>query len=94
VKSPPSVDMDAEDARWVQQRLFPPSVVEAVLRVGWVAETGHLQYQCEIFDPKTRELFAMASVPHRAARSAPDAIQQALTGLLALFLESVDPEPF
>lgn len=94
MNSPPPADNDAPDVHWVQQRLFPPTVVEVVLRVGWVAETGHLQWQCEVFDPNTRELFAMQSVPHRSCRSAQDAGQQALTGLLSLFLEAVDPEPF
>lgn len=88
----------ADDSRgeqaWTQTTLYPPEVVSATLRVAWIAETGHLQWQIEVSDPLTSELLAMQSVPHRQADSAQHAITQALTGLRIAWDDVMDPDPF
>lgn len=80
--------------RWVQTTVFPPEHVMATVRLAWIRETGHAQWQIEVQDPITNELFAMHSVPHRDARSASEALEVALQDLAALWVEVTDPDPF
>lgn len=94
MKSPTSPESDAADQGWVQTRLFPPSTFEAHLRVGYVAESEHVQWQVEVFEPGTKELLAMASVHHRHAVSPLQAAELALLGLERLLGEVFNPDPF
>lgn len=82
------------DRREVVGQLFPPDLVQATVRLAWIRETAHAQWQIEVINPVTDELLAMSSVPHRNAPSAQEALEVALQDLSVLWLEVTDPDPF
>lgn len=83
-----------EERWWVQGSLFPPDLIEATLRVGYSAELSHLQVQIEVFDPETKELLAMRSVPHIAVFNREQMQTAALKELGRLLQAVLDPDPF
>lgn len=87
-------DQGLFDREWYQTMLFPPSLVELTLRAGWVSEANHLQVQVEVFDPSTKELLAMISVPHAHVEDAQDAARRLAEEASRLLLAVIDPEPF
>lgn len=66
----------------------------ATLRIAYIPETHHAQWQIECKNPLTDELLAMSSVPHRDARSAAHALSEAFTDLRVRWQELCDPDPF
>lgn len=79
---------------WTSAPLFPPPHVMATLRIAYIAETGHAQWQFEVSDPITSELLAMSSVPHRDASGYQDALQQAFVDLHRRWEDVCNPDPF
>ena len=82
------------ETAWSTTALFPPTNFECLLRIGHVAETSHVQWQLEVYVPNTRELLAMASVPHRNAQSPLSGALLALHDLEYRLRELLDPDPF
>lgn len=74
--------------------MLPPDVVQATLRVAYIPETHHAQWQIEVSNPVTGELLAMESVPHRDTASAMTALSEAFVDLRRRWSDVVDPDPF
>lgn len=83
-----------EDVEWSQTRICPPGVLQATLRIGWIPDSHHAQWQIELEDPVTRELLAMRSSPHLLAHSPLQVLQLAMQDLERLWIEVADPDPF
>ena len=90
----PLADASALETRWEQAALYPPEVVMATLRISYIPETHHAQWQIEVNNPVTNELLAMSSVPHRDARSADHALSEAFVDLRQRWDAITDPDPF
>jgi hypothetical protein len=87
-------DVTALGTAWSQPGLIPPDVVQATLRIAYIPETHHAQWQLEVQNPVTGELLAMSSVPHRDARSADHALSEAFVDLRRRWGDVCDPDPF
>ena len=90
----PLADVTGVAQTWDQTVLFPPEVVMATLRISYIPETHHAQWQIEVNNPVTNELLAMSSVPHRDARSADHALSEAFVDLRQRWDAITDPDPF
>lgn len=74
--------------------MFPPTVVEAVLRLGWIPEESHGQALVAIYQHPGKELILMRSIPHFRAHVAPEVLARGVALARAAWLEVTDPEPF
>lgn len=81
----------ARGATWTQQTLIPAEAVDAVLRIGIVGASGHLQLQLEVRDASSGDLLAMESMPHRRLTQADHEVDAAAARLLALCAEFIGP---
>lgn len=86
---PQSVEADHE------QRVFwPPAVLEARIRIGWIPREDHLRWQIEVIDPACQELLAMNSAYHRLI-SKHGYVPLEIVHRLARFLPPIlDPDVF
>ena len=74
--------------------LYPPSVLQVNLRVGYMPQEDHLRYMIEVVDPQDRELLAMRSAPARRLSEHgywPAEIERDIREMLPPIL---DPDPF
>lgn len=86
---PQSVDLEH-----AQVVFWPPSVLEARLRVGWLPEEDHIRWQIELVDPTCSELLAMSSIPARRISEVgywPTEIERTVERLLPPI---INPDPF
>lgn len=79
---------------WIQEGLFPPSIVEVDIRVRVAVASGTAQIQIEIIDPITKELLGMRSRPPHAVGSAEQPLTQAYTWCRQALELLLNPEPF
>lgn len=79
---------------WEQTILYPPSVVEARLRVGVIASEDHLRWQLEVMDPQDRELLAMEAHPACRLSDLEQELPKMGHRLWTLLGSITNPDPF
>lgn len=84
----------AVDTEHAQVVLWPPRVLEARLRIGWVPEEDHLRWQVEIVDPSTQELLALHAAPSRRISEVGYVPTEPVRRLERLLPPILNPEPF
>lgn len=64
---------------WTQETLLPPDAVEITLRLGFVGQASHGQWQLEVRNATDGQLLSMLSCPHFHVRETPDVLVRLLT---------------
>lgn len=78
-----------------EQRVFwPPPVLEARIRIGWIPREDHLRWQIEVIDPTCQELLAMSSAHHRLISKHGHTPLEILHRLARFLPPILDPDPF
>lgn len=79
---------------WTQTLLYPPTVLEVRLRLGFIPQDGHARWQLEALDPQGNELLAMRSCPHFNLSDLHDEMATVGTALYDLLEPILNPDPF
>jgi hypothetical protein len=82
------------ETSWRQTRIFPPSLVQARLDVGWHAGDRIGVSSIEVFVPGTRELLALEVHPNRPYPSIQDLISHTSEWCGVVLRDVLDPDPF
>lgn len=90
----PLAGADDLQRSWTQTTIFPPDVIQATVRLAYIPETRHAQWQIEVINPVTNELLSMSSVPHCEVRSHSGALSEAFVDLRARWEDLCNPDPF
>lgn len=78
---------------WQQLGLFEPDCFEVRMRIGVVPAGNHVQVLVEALDPRTKELFAMSSIPHHHLTNVWVAVAAGYAEVLRFLEEHLEPFP-
>ena len=81
----------SEETDWAQLSLLPLPVVEMQLRIGFVSETNHVQWQLRTTDPAAGTLLGMVSCPHDQMHAREAWLSHICQEITTAFLEHVHP---
>lgn len=79
---------------WIQEVLFPPTLIEIDMRVRVAVATDTAQIQIELSDPVTKELLAMRSRPPHHIDNAHAPLTEAWAWIVQALDVLLNPEPF
>lgn len=80
--------------RWVQQTFFPPEHVTIAVKIHLSPSEDRFDFDVEVYDPDTRELFGMLAAPRQSTTSVLASLTLAMRRVSDLVFEVIDPEPF
>lgn len=80
--------------RWVQQTFFPPEEVAIAVKIFLAPSEDHFDFDVEVYDPTTRELFGMMAAPRQSTTSVLASLTLAMRRVSDLVFDVIDPEPF